>query len=164
MPHWTGFSFSLGSRRLFISICVLLAGSIAASGCSVVRVNGSDRTAEDKLCLVQPKIIQKEMHKVLLGLLKRKNFEVTELAPGTPPGVCRQTLVYRWGLEQYYIPALVKQYPVSFDFYRSGEKVANASFDPTRNLISPHVRYVRSSRYWARTLDRLFPARPKVGS
>ena len=66
-------------------------------------------------------------------------------------------------MEQYYIPALVKQYPVAFDFYESGVKVANASFDPTRNLISPHVKFVRSSRYWARTLDKLFPGRPLVG-
>ena len=112
---------------------------------------------------MMPQIADPALHKLLKDLLARKRFKVTELAPGTAPNVCRQTLVYRWGVEQYYIPALVKQYPVAFDFYESGVKVANASFDPTRNLISPHVKFVRSSRYWARTLDKLFPGRPLVG-
>ena len=26
-----------------------------------------------------------------------------------------------------------------------------------------YVKFVRSSRYWARALDRLFPGRPKIG-
>lgn len=151
-------------RSAGLLLCALIAPAMLAGGCSVVRINGSQRTDNNSLCLVQPSMMQPEMHGLLLKLLKRKRFQVTELAPGTKPGVCRQTLVYNWGVEQYYIPALVKQYPVNFDYYVMGEKIANASFDPTRNMISPHVKYVRSSRYWARILDRLFPGRPAVGS
>ncbi|MDO5530961.1 hypothetical protein [Sutterella sp.] len=132
------------------------------AGCSVVNINGSWRTDDNALCLIGPERKDSAMHAALLRFLKRKNFDVTELPAGTPPGVCRQTLVYRWGLEQYYLPALVKQYPVSFDFYLGGDKYANASYDPTRNLISPHVKFVPSAGYWARALDRLFPGRPEA--
>lgn len=152
-----------GKFSAVISAGLSAAALLMISGCSVVQVNGTERTADDALCLVRPQIADPALHKLLKDLLTRKRFKVTELAPGTSPNVCRQTLVYRWGVEQYYVPALVKQYPVAFDFYESGVKVANASFDPTRNLISPHVKFVHSSRYWARTLDKLFPGRPLVG-
>ena len=141
-----------GKFSAVISAGLSAAALLMISGCSVVQVNGTERTADDALCLVRPQIADPALHKLLKDLLTRKRFKVTELAPGTSPNVCRQTLVYRWGVEQYYVPALVKQYPVAFDFYESGVKVANASFDPTRNLISPHVKFVRSSRYWARSL------------
>ena len=158
----------MSAPRTFHTAAALAALSLSSilllSGCSVVRVNGTERTADDSLCLVRPKIADPKMHGLLKDLLARKHFQVKELEPGTSPGTCRQTLVYRWGVEQYYIPALVKQYPVDFDFYEWGEKKASVSFDPTRNLISPHVKYVRSSRYWARALDKLFPGRPLVGS
>ena len=110
-----------------ISAGLSAAALLMISGCSVVQVNGTERTADDALCLVRPQIADPALHKLLKDLLARKRFKVTELAPGTAPNVCRQTLVYRWGVEQYYIPALVKQYPVAFDFYESGVKVANAS-------------------------------------
>ena len=149
---------TVGRLLILLSLSVFLAG-----GCSVVSVNGTIKTDDDALCLVGPEQKEPGMHALLLKLLEKKHFDVKELPAHTPPSACRQTLVYRWGLEQYYIPALVKQYPVAFDFYLGGEKAAAASFDPSRNLISPHVKFVRSSRYWARTLDRLFPGRPLVG-
>ena len=151
------------SGRLFLGPGSLLTAALLMSGCSVVNVNGTISTADNDLCVVPPEGKEPGMHALLLKLLREKRFDVRELPAHTPPSACRQTLVYRWGLEQYYVPALVKQYPVAFDFYLGGEKTANASFDPSRSPISPHVKFVRSSRYWARTLDRLFPGRPLVG-
>lgn len=145
---------------------LLAAGFCVAAllaGCSVVHVNGSWTTPDDKLCLLGPNQRDPQLHALLKRLLRAKRFEVMDLPAGAKPAACRQTLVYRWGVEQYYVPAVVKQYPAAFDFYLGGEKIANASFDPTRNLISPHVKFVRSSRYWARALDRLFPGRPQIG-
>lgn len=152
--------------HLFPRAAFMAAGLAAAAllaGCSVVQVNGSWNTADDKLCLLGPTQRDPQLHALLKKLLHAKHFEVTDLPAGTKPAACRQTLAYRWGVEQYYLPAVVKQYPAAFDFYLGGEKIANASFDPTRNPISPHVKFVRSSRYWARALDRLFPGRPKIG-
>ena len=123
-----------GKFSAVISAGLSAAALLMISGCSVVQVNGTERTADDALCLVRPQIADPALHKLLKDLLARKRFKVTELAPGTSPNVCRQTLVYRWGVEQYYIPALVKQYPVAFDFYESGVKVANASFDSAREV------------------------------
>ena len=100
----------------------------------------------------------------LITLLGRKGFQVRELAPGTPPGACRQTLVYAWRKEQYWLPAVVKQYGIDMDLYVDGQYRANASFEPTRNLVSPHVKFVRFTRYLGRVLDRLFPGRPEVGA
>lgn len=164
MTHRTAL---LRSRPPVFKRAVLIAAGLAAAallaGCSVVQVNGSWSTADDQLCLLGPGQRDPQLHALLKKLLRAKHFEVTDLPAGTKPAACRQTLAYRWGVEQYYLPAVVKQYPVAFDFYLGGEKIANASFDPTRNLISPHVKFVRSSRYWARALDRLFPGRPRIG-
>ena len=96
-----------GKFSAVISAGLSAAALLMISGCSVVQVNGTERTADDALCLVRPQIADPALHKLLKDLLARKRFKVTELAPGTAPNVCRQTLVYRWGVEQYYIPALV---------------------------------------------------------
>ena len=54
----------------------------------MVQVNGTERTADDALCLVRPQIADPALHKLLKDLLTRKRFKVTELAPGTSPNVC----------------------------------------------------------------------------
>lgn len=154
-------------RRTFGALaCIgLLSGMILlTSGCSVVRINGSLETKEDALCVVAPEPINSEIHGTLLKLLRQKGFVVQELPHDAPPGRCPRTLVYTWAKEQYYLPAYVKQYAINLDLYVEGQKYANASFDPTRNLVSPHVRYVRFSRYLARVLDRLFPGRKVIGA
>ncbi|MGN1149497.1 MAG: hypothetical protein ACI4SY_02190 [Sutterella sp.] len=140
----------------------LLAGGLA--GCSVVQINGTHRTDDDVLCVVSAEPRSEEVHAALIALLGRKGFQVRELASGTPPAVCRQTLVYAWRKEQYWLPAVVKQYGIDMDLYVDGQYRANASFEPTRNLVSPHVKFVRFTRYLGRVLDRLFPGRPEVGA
>lgn len=137
--------------------------SLTGTGCSVVRINGSYPTADDELCLVRPNPFNDEINRILEWQLERKDFHVRSYPHGTAPGVCRQTLVYTWAKEQYYLPAYVKQYAINLDLYIEGRKFANASFDPTRNLISPQVKYIPFSRYLARTLDRLFPGRNPIG-
>lgn len=154
-------------RRIFVMLSCTGASAgflLAASGCSVVRVNGSLATQENALCVTAPAVKNPEVHGTLVKLLKKKGFDVKELAHGTPPGRCAHTLVYAWAREQYYIPAYVKQYAINIDVYVKGDKYANASFDPMRNLVSTHVRYVRFSRYLARVLDRLFPGRLEIGA
>lgn len=143
---------------------VLLLASLGLTGCSVVHVNGSMRTSEQTICVVEPGLIEPEVHDVLVDLLKKKRFDVRTLPHDAAPGACRLTLVYTWRKEQYYLPALVKQFAISLDLYVDGEKYANASFDPLRNLVSPHVKFIPFSRYLARVLDRLFPGRPVIGA
>lgn len=153
-------------KRLFMTLAaavIAAASAVPLSGCSVVHINGSLRTTDDGICVVRPEKVTDRVHDTLLKLLDRKGFAVVELPTGTDPGVCPQTIVYNWAGEQYYLPALVKQYAINIDLYVNGEKYANASFDPSRNLISTHSRYIRFSRYLARILDRLFPGRPEIG-
>lgn len=160
---------SCGSRQRRVMGALACIGLLSAmafltTGCSVVRINGSLETKENALCVVAPKPINSEVHGTLLKLLGKKGFVVQELPHGAAPGRCPRTLVYTWAKEQYYLPAYVKQYAINLDLYVEGEKYANASFDPTRNLVSPHVRFVRFSRYLARVLDRLFPGRKVIGA
>ncbi|EJX03351.1 hypothetical protein EVA_08545 [gut metagenome] len=110
-----------------------------------------------------PAIDSLEVHRTLIDRLEAKHFRVVDMPPGTPPSACRQTLLYVWSREQYYLPAVVKQYGIEMRLYVNGEYRAHASFDPTRNLVSPQVKYIPFSRYLARTLDRLFPGRPLIG-
>lgn len=95
------------SGRLFLGLGSLLTAALLMSGCSVVNVNGTISTADNDLCVVPPEGKEPGMHALLLKLLREKRFDVRELPAHTPPSACRQTLVYRWGLEQYYVPALV---------------------------------------------------------
>lgn len=81
-----------GKFSAVISAGLSAAALLMISGCSVVQVNGTERTADDALCLVRPQIADPALHKLLKDLLTRKRFKVTELAPGTSPNVCRQTL------------------------------------------------------------------------
>ena len=154
----------LDKKLMGIALAVTVFGlSTVLSGCSVVHINGSLRTNDDGICVVRPAKVTDRVHDMLLKLLDKKGFAVRELPHGTDPGVCPQTIVYNWAGEQYYIPALVKQYAINIDLYVNGEKYANASFDPSRNLVSTHSRYIRFSRYLARILDRLFPGREEIG-
>ena len=153
----------------FVRIPRIVLGAVVpvvllVAGCSVVHVNGSMRTSERTVCVVEPGLVEPEVHDVLVELLKEKRFEVRTLPHDAAPGACRLTLVYSWRKEQYYLPALVKQFAISLDLYVDGEKYANASFDPLRNLVSPHVKFIPFSRYLARVLDRLFPGRPVIGA
>lgn len=148
--------------RALMPVALLVA--VGLGGCSVVHVNGSMRTTERTICVVEPGLVEPEVHEVLLELLKKKRFDVRTLPSDAAPGACRLTLVYSWRKEQYYLPALVKQFAISLDLYVDGEKYANASFDPLRNLVSPHVKFIPFSRYLARVLDRLFPGRPVIGA
>ena len=148
--------------RALMPVALLVA--VGLGGCSVVHVNGSMRTTERTICVVEPGLVEPEVHEVLLELLKKKRFDVRTLPRDAAPGACRLTLVYSWRKEQYYLPALVKQFAISLDLYVDGEKYANASFDPLRNLVSPHVKFIPFSRYLARVLDRLFPGRPVIGA
>lgn len=134
------------------------------NGCSVVQIAGTYQTNNDILCVVPPEIDSLEVHKTLISRLQAKNFRVIEKPAGTSPVACQQVLYYVWSREQYYIPAVVKQYGIDMRLYVDGQYRANASFDPTRNLISPQVKYIPFSRYLARMLDRLFPGRPLIGS
>lgn len=153
------------TRRPFLFFsAATLAASLMLSGCSVVNINGTHRTDDNVLCVVPPEWDNDEIRKPLLELLTKKHFVVTVLAPGTAPSACRQTLVYAWRREQYWLPAVVKQYGIDMNLYVDGEYRANASFEPTRNLLSPHVKYIRFTRYLARVLDRFFPGRPQVGA
>lgn len=147
-------------RSLVLSVCAL---TLLLSGCSPIRVNGSYRTQEDQLCLVVPRHVQPDIHEKLVELLKKKDFNVLEYPADTNPGVCRQTLVYNWDTEQYYLPAYVKQHAINLDLYVDGRKFANASFDP-RRLYTPQTKFIKFSRYLARVLDRLFPGRPLIGA
>lgn len=148
------------SLRLLLPLA--LSASLLLSGCSPVRVNGSYRTADDQLCLVVPRHVQPDIHEKLVELLRKKNFDVIEYPSDTKPGVCRQTLIYSWDTEQYYLPAYVKQHAINLDLYVEGRKFANASFDP-RRLYTPQTKFIRFSRYLARVLDRLFPAARRSG-
>lgn len=149
------------SIRLLLPLA--LSASLLLSGCSPVRVNGSYRTADDQLCLVVPRHVQPDIHEKLVELLRKKNFDVIEYPSDTKPGVCRQTLIYSWDTEQYYLPAYVKQHAINLDLYVEGRKFANASFDP-RRLYTPQTKFIRFSRYLARVLDRLFPGRTQIGA
>ena len=131
-------------------------------GCSVVHIAGTYQTQDDLLCVVPPEIDSLEVHRTLVERLRAKEFKVIEKPAGTPPSACRQTLLYVWSRKQYYVPAVVKQYGISLRVYVDGQYRANASFDPTRNLISPQVKYIPFSRYLARALDHLFPGRPLI--
>lgn len=133
-------------------------------GCSVVHIAGTYQTKDDLLCVVPPGIDSLEVHRILVDRLQAKRFKVIEKPAGTSPSACRQTLFYVWSREQYYIPTVIKQYGISMRLYVDGQYRANASFDPTRNVISPQVKYIPFSRYLARTLDKLFPGRPLIGS
>ena len=106
------------SLRLFLPLA--LSASLLVSGCSPVRVNGSYRTADDQLCLVVPRHVQPDIHEKLVELLRKKNFDVIEYPSDTKPGVCRQTLIYSWDTEQYYLPAYVKQHAINLDLYVEG--------------------------------------------
>ena len=150
-------------KKRFLLTAAPAVLAVALAGCSVVQINGTHRTDDDVLCVVPPEYRTAEVHDALITLLGRKGFQVRELAPGTPPGACRQTLVYAWRKEQYWLPAVVKQYGIDMDLYVDGQYRANASFEPSRNLVSPHVKFVRFTRYLGRVLDRLFPGRPAVG-
>lgn len=152
------------ARRAALSASLAAAAaSLLLSGCSVVHINGSWRTKNDSICVIRPAVVEPAVHGTLVKLLAKKGFKVTELKHGAAPEACQQTILYTWAREQYYLPTWVTQYAINLDLFVAGEKVANASFDPTRNL-SPHVKYVRFSRYLARTLDRLFPGRPLIGA
>ena len=113
--------------RALMPVALLVA--VGLGGCSVVHVNGSMRTTERTICVVEPGLVEPEVHEVLLELLKKKRFDVLTLPRDAAPGACRLTLVYSWRKEQYYLPALVKQFAISLDLYVDGEKYANASFD-----------------------------------
>lgn len=153
-------------RRVFAALSASAATTgiaFSLSGCSVVHINGSLRTTDDGICVVRPEKVTDRVHDMLIKLLDKKGFAVVELSQGADPGACPQTIVYNWAGEQYYVPALVKQYAINIDLYVNGEKYANASFDPSRNLVSTHSRYIPFSRYLARMLDRLFPGRTEIG-
>ena len=77
-----------GKFSAVISAGLSAAALLMISGCSVVQVNGTERTADDALCLVRPQIADPALHKLLKDLLARKRFKVTELAPGPAPNVC----------------------------------------------------------------------------
>ena len=130
-------------RRVFAALSASAAATgiaFSLSGCSVVHINGSLRTTDDGICVVRPEKVTDRVHDMLIKLLDKKGFAVVELPPGADPGACPQT-----------------------DLYVNGEKYANASFDPSRNLVSTHSRYIPFSRYLARMLDRLFPGRTEIG-
>lgn len=151
----------INSKLTLFALCALILPGMI--GCSVVHVAGTYRTSDDILCVVPPALDSLEVHRTLVDRLQAKNFKVIEKPAGTSPSACRQTLTYVWSREQYYLPAVVKQYGIDMRVYVDGRFRANASFDPTRNLVSPQVKYIPFSRYLARTLDNLFPGRPLIG-
>lgn len=168
-----GIPYSLSARPPFpimtpsfarsLLLVPMLAAGLALSGCSPVKINGSYRTDDNQICLVVPRHVQPDVHEKLVELLRKKEFEVREYPADTSPGVCRQTLLYAWDTEQYYLPAYVKQHAINLDLYVEGQKYANASFDP-RRLYTPQVKFIPFSRYLARVLDRLFPGRQLIGA
>lgn len=153
----------LRSTALVSSLILASISAFMLSGCSVVNINGSLRTTDDEICVVPPEWDNDDVHASLVQKLTQKGFHVTEKPAGTPPGACRQTIVYQWMRQRYWVPAVVKQYGIDMRLYVDGAYRANASFNPNRNLVSPHVRFVRFERYLGRTLDRFFPGRPLVG-
>ena len=66
-----------GKFSAVISAGLSAAALLMISGCSVVQVNGTERTADDALCLVRPQIADPALHKLLKDLLTRKRFKVT---------------------------------------------------------------------------------------
>lgn len=148
----------------WLTILGIVVGlSMGLSGCSVVHINGSYVTDDSVLCVVPPEKSDYRFEQRLLLLLRKKGFAPRVYPVGTSPQVCHQVLYYDWAQVDYILPIPMKQYAFNFDLYVAGEKYANASFDPQRNLMSQHVKIVRYSRYMARVLDRLFPGRPRIG-
>ena len=81
--------------RALMPVALLVA--VGLGGCSVVHVNGSMRTTERTICVVEPGLVEPEVHEVLLELLKKKRFDVRTLPRDAAPGACRLTLVYPTG-------------------------------------------------------------------
>ena len=125
------------ARRLSAGFSSLLMAVLLLNGCSVVNVNGTISTADNELCVVPPEGKEPGMHALLLKLLRQKRFDVRELPAHTPPSACRQTLVYRWGLEQYYVPALVKRWRSTF--------ISAAKRRPMRASTRRGIPFLRTS-------------------